>query len=147
MKINVDAAFVPNKGAAGAVAQDHRGNFLGCETTTFDATSSLLAESIAFNLGVSLAKNLALPRVIIEGDAKGVSTAILGDTQNIPWSIRSVVLKIRNESSSFTDIKFQHVPKSANYLAHALCQFAMHDDVIWISMGYHHRACDITSVT
>ncbi|XP_026458701.1 uncharacterized protein LOC113359250 [Papaver somniferum] len=97
VKINVDATFIPNKGAGGAVTQDHR----------------------------------ALPKVVIEGDAKVVSTVIFGETQDIPWSIRLVILKICNESSSFADIKFQHVPKSANYVAHGLYQFTIHDDVIF----------------
>lgn len=47
VKINVESAFIPNNGSAGAIAQDHHGRFLGCASITFDATSSLLAEARA----------------------------------------------------------------------------------------------------
>ncbi|XP_026396122.1 uncharacterized protein LOC113290752 [Papaver somniferum] len=129
IKINVDAAFVPNKGATGAIAQDHDGQFLGCETSTFDATSSLMAESFACKLGISLAKSLSLQHVIIEGDAKNVTSTILGDSRDIPWSIRSVILDIRNEANSLDNIRFIDVPKHVNQLAHNLCQYAMDENV------------------
>ncbi|XP_026416632.1 uncharacterized protein LOC113312080 [Papaver somniferum] len=129
VKISVDAAFIPNNGAAGAVAQDHNGNFLGCATITFDATSSLLAEAIACKLGIEAGIKFGFNKVVIEGDASNVTNAILGASRDISWSIRSVILKVKDAIPSFVDIKFQRVPKNANYLAYELCQYAMHENV------------------
>ncbi|XP_026411046.1 uncharacterized protein LOC113306310 [Papaver somniferum] len=114
IEINVDAAFISNNGAAGAIARDHNGMFLGCVTGTFDSTSSLLAESLACKLGVELGIRFGLTKVIIEGDALNVTAAVLGNVSDIPWSIRSVILEVRELSNSFTDINFVSVPKSAN---------------------------------
>ncbi|XP_026452405.1 uncharacterized protein LOC113352860 [Papaver somniferum] len=84
IKINVDATFIPNKGAAGAVAQDENGRFLGCASTTFDCTSSLLEETIACRLGVEFGLNNNFSRIIIEGDATNVTAAVQGDMWDIP---------------------------------------------------------------
>ncbi|XP_026378146.1 uncharacterized protein LOC113272538 [Papaver somniferum] len=129
VKINVDAAFIPNNGAAGDVAQYHNGNFLECATITFDATSPLLAEKIACKLGVEAGIKFGFNKVVIEGDASNVTDAVLGASRDIPWSIRSVILKVKDAIPYFVYIKFQCVPKSANYLAHELCQYAMHENV------------------
>lgn len=106
VKINTDAALIRNKGTTGAVAQDHRGVFLGRETITFDATSSIMDEAIVCRLGITLAKILSVDNVIFEGDAKNVTTAILGDSRDIPWNICSVIPEIKHEASSFDDAKF-----------------------------------------
>ncbi|XP_026396063.1 uncharacterized protein LOC113290696 [Papaver somniferum] len=132
VKINVDADFIPNNGAAGAVARDQNGNFLGCTSTTFMVTSSLLAEAMACNLGIQLGLRFNFSKIEIEGDAANVTEAVLGEVRNIPWSIRSKILKIKDVVHSFEDVKFQHVPKDVNFLAHSLCQYAMHNNVnIW----------------
>ncbi|XP_026429324.1 uncharacterized protein LOC113325341 [Papaver somniferum] len=112
IKINIDAAFIPNNGAAGAVARDHNGMFLGCGTITFDATSSLLAESIACKLGMKLGQRFSFYRIIIEGDATNVTDTVLGDSRNIPWCINSVIHQIRDAGNSFVDVKFVYVPKA-----------------------------------
>ncbi|RZC71148.1 hypothetical protein C5167_034351 [Papaver somniferum] len=101
----MDADFVPNKGTAGAIAQDHMGYFLGCETITFDATPPLLAESIACRLGVKLVKSLSLTKVVFEGDAKNVTTAILGQSRDIPWSIST---RLRCHSSKWSNAPSLH---------------------------------------
>ncbi|XP_026436928.1 uncharacterized protein LOC113334921 [Papaver somniferum] len=129
VKINVDAAFIPNNGAAGAIARDHNGVFLGCGTCNFDSTSSLLVESLACKLGLELGKRLGLEEFIIEGDATNVTSAVLGEVSQIPWSIRSTILEVRNMASSFINVSFVSFPKNANNVAHVLCQHAMHENV------------------
>ncbi|XP_026447463.1 uncharacterized protein LOC113347985 [Papaver somniferum] len=111
VKINVDAAFVPNNAAAGAIAHDHNGRFVGCETKTFEATSSLLAEAVGCRLGMELGKKFGFKKIIIEGDATNITSAILGEVANIPWSIRYVILEIRDSVALFDDVKFLSVPK------------------------------------
>ncbi|XP_026419822.1 uncharacterized protein LOC113315786 [Papaver somniferum] len=69
IKINVDATFIPNNGAAGVVDRDYEGRFLGCVAITFMETSPLLEESVACRLGVELGKYMNIDRIIIEGDA------------------------------------------------------------------------------
>ncbi|XP_026398426.1 uncharacterized protein LOC113294235 [Papaver somniferum] len=129
IKVHIDAAFIPNNAAAGAVAMDHSSTFMGCAWITFDATSPMLAETIACKLGMEFSLEKGFKKIIIEGDASNVTMAVQGDIRQIPWSIRSEVLKIKDLISSFDNVKFQHVFKSANSMAPLLCQHAMHDSV------------------
>ncbi|XP_026410798.1 uncharacterized protein LOC113306024 [Papaver somniferum] len=137
IKINVDAAFIPNNGAAGAIAKDCNGRFLVCASRTFYCTSSLLAETIACRLGLELGLRHNFPKFIIEGDASNVIVVVLGESRDIPWSISSEVLRIKDYAGLFDDIKFEHVRKSANHLAHKLCQHVFHDNVNnWWNANY-----------
>lgn len=76
-----------------------------------------------------LSKSLRIHNVIIEGDALHVTSAVLGDSRDIPWSIRSVILEIRRSVGSFASVQFQQVPKAVNHLAHLFFQYAMHENV------------------
>ncbi|XP_026432279.1 uncharacterized protein LOC113329640 [Papaver somniferum] len=116
-----------NGNSTGAVARDVNGRFLGCAFITFMETSPLLAKSVACRLGMELGKDLNYDKVIIEGDALNITTAVNGDVQEIPWSIRSEIFKIKDLASLFTVVNFQHVRKSANSMAHDPCQFAFHN--------------------
>ncbi|XP_026410610.1 uncharacterized protein LOC113305828 [Papaver somniferum] len=129
VKINADAAFIPNNGAAGVVARDHNGNFRGCASSKLIATSPLLSEAMDCNLGMQLGNRLNFHKLVIEGDGANFTAAVLGDTRDIPWSIRSEILKTKDAVNLFDDVKFQHVPKNVNFLAHSLCQYGMHNNV------------------
>ncbi|XP_026459079.1 uncharacterized protein LOC113359702 [Papaver somniferum] len=106
IKINVDGAFIPNNADAGEIARDYNGKFMGCGSSTFDAASPLLAEVVACKLGLQLAIMFGFNDAIIEGDASNVTSVVLGEISDIPWSIRSVILEIRDMTGSFAVVKF-----------------------------------------
>lgn len=122
VKINVDATYNNAKGAVAAVAVDSFGYHLGCGSFCFDTFSAAVADAKAYGFGVHLAKRLQLSRIIVEGDASEVPKAVTGNTNEIPWSIRSMVLSIRDRIKEFSEIIFVDVPRDANSIAHDLVQ-------------------------
>lgn len=140
VKINVDAAFRQNKGVVTSVAQDSEGNFLCCITYCFTDTSTLKAEVRAYNLGVYLATSLNLEKVIVEGDAESVSTAINGTINQVPANIKMKIIRAKESYREFQNLVFKSVPRSANEIAHVLCQYANAENVTrsWYTHDPHH---------
>ncbi|XP_026399680.1 uncharacterized protein LOC113295564 [Papaver somniferum] len=124
VKINVDVDFNNGKGAVAAVAIDSNGSHMGSGAICFDTFSAAVAEAKAYGFGMQLAKRLQLSRVIVEGDADEIPKAITGNTNTIPWSLRSTVLSIFDRVKEFSDISFVSVPRDANSITHDLVQYA-----------------------
>lgn len=74
-------------------------------------------------------KILYLEKVIVEGDAKSVSTAINGPMNQAPANIKMEILKAKESCSEFENIVFKSVPRSANEITHVLCQYANEENV------------------
>ncbi|XP_026384091.1 uncharacterized protein LOC113279629 [Papaver somniferum] len=129
VKINVDAAFRLNVGAAAAVAQDSEGRFLGGITYCFSDISPLKTEVRAFNLGISLTQQLNLEKVIVEGDAEGVASAINGPIDQVPANIKMEIMRAKESCFEFQSIVFKSVPRSTNQIAHILCKYAKDENV------------------
>ncbi|KAI3967771.1 hypothetical protein MKX01_039163, partial [Papaver californicum] len=62
----MDTTFNLNRRAATVVARDDKGNFLDCRSICFTDYSSLKEEVRVNNLGIVLARKLALQKVIME---------------------------------------------------------------------------------
>ncbi|XP_026377884.1 uncharacterized protein LOC113272225 [Papaver somniferum] len=135
VKTNVDATYNNGKGAVAAVAVDFFGNHLGCGAICFDTFSAAMAEAKAYGFGIQLARRLQLPRVIVEVDASEIPKAVTGNTNEIPWSIRSTVLSIRDRIKDFSEIKFVVIPRDANSITHDLIQYAISN---YINKWWYH---------
>ncbi|XP_026430297.1 uncharacterized protein LOC113326835 [Papaver somniferum] len=129
IKINVDAAFNNGDAAAMVVARDSFGNHLGSGVICFNTISSTVAEAKDYGLGIHLAKRLQFSKIIVEGDASDIPKSIKGSTNEIPWSIRSTILSIRDHIKDFSEISFTSVPRDVNSLAHDLAQSAVPNNV------------------
>ncbi|XP_026378797.1 uncharacterized protein LOC113273263 [Papaver somniferum] len=135
MKINVDAAYNNGKGVVAAVAVDSFGNHLGCGALCFNTFSATVAEAKAYVFGIQLAKRLQLSRLIVEGDASEIPKAVTGNTNEIPWSLRSTVLSILDRIKDFSEIRFVAIPRDANSIAHDLVQYAISN---FINKWWYH---------
>ncbi|XP_026456362.1 uncharacterized protein LOC113357233 [Papaver somniferum] len=129
IKINVDAAFNNGDAAADAIARDSFGNHLGSGSICFNTVSSTVAEEKAYGLGMQLAKRLQVSKIVVEWDASDIPKAIKGSTNEIPWSIRSTILSIRDHIKDFSEISFTSVPRDVNAIAHDLAQSAISNNV------------------
>lgn len=129
IKVNMDAAFNNGNAAATVVAIDSFGHHLGSASICFNRISSTVAEARAYGLGLQLAGRLQVPRIIVEGDATEIPKAITGNTDEIPWSIRSIILSIRDRVKNFSEFKFTPVSRDVNSIAHDLVQYAISNNV------------------
>ncbi|XP_026378033.1 uncharacterized protein LOC113272410 [Papaver somniferum] len=135
VKINVNATYNNGKGAVAAVAVDSFGNHMGSGAICLDAFSSTVAEAKAYGFGIQLAKKLQLSRIIVEVDAFEISKAVTGNMNEIPWSLRSTVLSIRDCIKDFSEIRFVVIPKDANSITHDLVQYAISN---FINRRWYH---------
>ncbi|KAI3949405.1 hypothetical protein MKW92_016224 [Papaver armeniacum] len=125
IKINVDSSYNNGRGAAAVIARDSSGIYLGSGAFCFDAFSSTVAESKAYGLGIQLARRLQVAKIIVEGDAEEIPKDIIGNSNDIPWSIRSTILSIQDRVKDFSEVSFKVVPRDANSIAHDLVKFAI----------------------
>lgn len=84
-------------GVIAAVAQDSEGRFLGCTTYFFSDTSALKAEVRAYNFGINLARQLYLEKIIMEGDAENVSTAINEPINQVPANVKMKIMRAKKK--------------------------------------------------
>jgi hypothetical protein len=121
VKINTDAgiSLEDRKGGGGGVARSHNA-FLGAWSKPYDGvTDPLVAESLAVRDGIIFAKLRGYPKVILETDCLE-----LVNLWNNHHGSRSAVAPILHELGelvlSFSAFSIQHIPRSANNVAH-LC--------------------------
>ncbi|OVA10290.1 hypothetical protein BVC80_1175g60 [Macleaya cordata] len=125
LKINVDGATTISHSAASAIARDHHGTFQGCGTRCTHPCLVEESEANGFVLGVDLAKRLHIRRCIIEGDSSNIVLYINGPEGKIPWRIRSIFLDIRDSIQHFDSLRFHHVRRTCNHVAHNLAKNAL----------------------
>ncbi|XP_026399210.1 uncharacterized protein LOC113295067 [Papaver somniferum] len=126
VKINVDATLDGGRCAAGVVARDSFGIYLGSGTICFDASSQAVTEAKAYKLGLQLAQRLQLSKIIVRGDATAIPMAITGNIQGIPWCMLSIILYTKDRIKDFSEAtRFIVVPKCANSISHDLYLFAI----------------------
>ncbi|KAF4346609.1 hypothetical protein F8388_011696 [Cannabis sativa] len=73
--INIDASLIQNSMGCGlsAVIRDHKGDLIVAETSFLPSIMSVhLAEAAAIRMGISLAYNKSIPKIIVASDCMGV---------------------------------------------------------------------------
>lgn len=128
IKINVDGAFKGCQGAAGAIARDHRGTFLGCMTKYIEFSSALLSEAIGFELGLQLAERLHLQHASIEGDSATV-VSYISSAHMTDWRIQQEIRSCKYLLSRNTGFNVVYIPRNCNTVAHDLASFALDHEV------------------
>ncbi|KAH7863311.1 hypothetical protein Vadar_016036 [Vaccinium darrowii] len=98
-KINFDGAFVPslNVGGVGVVARADDGSFLFARSRGgLKARSAIVMEGLALRVGVLLAKEQGIRRVVFEGDAKGLIDVLNEPVMqwHMNWPKRDVVWEV-----------------------------------------------------
>ncbi|CAL8989788.1 unnamed protein product [Prunus brigantina] len=107
------------KGSIGIVSRNSSGDWCGGLASPLSCVSSLSAEAAAALCAVHLAKNRGFMKVILETDCKVLFDGISGNHENNSWAILPLIDEIQDVVSTFEEVIWSWVPRSANRAAHA----------------------------
>jgi ribonuclease HI len=136
VKVNVDGAFSKEggTGGGGVVMRDHHGGFLAGSSHFFPRVSDPeRAELLACKMGVELARERGIVRVVLETDCLGAVAKLKG--LELDRSMQGpLVEEIKALLGEFEDIRVTHVRRSCNGVAHVLAQLGCKDMVndVWV---------------
>ncbi|GLT34775.1 hypothetical protein SLA2020_092720 [Shorea laevis] len=118
-KINTDASFTPNSGAAALalVARDASGDICFGKTWSCMASTPLMAEAAAILKAVKLVEDMGLQEVIFESDNQTLISCIQQPTKPVPWEVNSSLLYIRQSCSTHPGFRFSYVSRDGNRVA------------------------------
>lgn len=121
VKLNLDGSWYPGtmKGSIGIVSRNSSGEWCGGLASPLLCVSSLSAEAAAALCALHLARNKGYLRVIMEADCKVLIDCINGIHGNNSWAILPLIDEIHDVVSSFEEVTWSWVPRSANRAAHA----------------------------
>ncbi|CAB4270558.1 unnamed protein product [Prunus armeniaca] len=106
------------KGSIGIVSRNSSGEWCGGLASPLLCVSSLSAEAAAALCALHLAKNRGYLKVILETDCKVLIDGITGNHGNNSWPILPLIDEIHVVVSSFEEVTWSWVPRSANRAAH-----------------------------
>ena len=127
-KANFDAAIFNDVGRAGlgVIIRDSQGLTMAALAQNVQLASSVVEmEALAATRAIELAVELGLDKIISEGDS---SIVIRGLTDQVPnFASLGFLIKEANElANRLTHVKFQHVAREGNSVAHNLARHARH---------------------
>ena len=135
-KTNVDGATFTeiNYCGIGVIIKNERGQVMGAMSKNLPLPLGVMeAEAKAAKEGITLARDLGLGKVIVEGDALTVMSA-LSSLDQPPRSIQKVVEGSLRFLQSFKGWKTLYVSRCSNEAAHQLASHAksISDCIIWV---------------
>ena len=97
------------------------------------ALGALEVEAKAFEEGLQFAGDLGLKQVVLEGDAQGVTDALMG-CSSPPTSIKMITEGIKMQKCNALVWKVNYVRRTYNMTAHFLGRNAqfVSDSVVWV---------------
>ena len=110
----------------GVIIRDSQGLAMAALAQNVQLASSVVEmEALATTRAVELAVEIGLDRIIFEGDS---SIVIRGLTDQVPnFAPLGFLIKEANElANQLTHVKFQHVGREGNSVAHNLARHARH---------------------
>ena len=139
-KINVDGAVFASQKAAGlgAIIRDDRGRVgAAMSKKVLVPLGALEAKAKAFVARLLLARDIGIQDVILEGDSLVIYNALC-EASLPPSSVASVVLGMLDLCKEFRWIKFSHVKRKDNRLAHLLAKYAVgiYDFLVWMEENF-----------
>jgi len=124
--VNVDGAVLKELGncGIGIVIRNERGELMGAMSKKLDiALGALEVEAKAFEEGLQFAGDLGLKQVVLEGDAQGVTDALMG-CSSPPISIKMIIEGIKRQKCNALVWKVSYVRRTYNMAAHLLARNA-----------------------
>ena len=118
----------------GVIIRDDRGRVeAAMSKKVLVPLGALEAEAKAFEAGLLLARDIGIQDVILEGDSLVIYNALC-EASLPPSSVASVVLGMLDLCKKFRLIKFSHVKRKGNRLAHLLAKYAVgiDDFLVWM---------------
>ncbi|KAK9926537.1 hypothetical protein M0R45_023762 [Rubus argutus] len=127
IKVNCDAAWNSTtcRAGLGSVIRDSTSSLLGGLARPTSCGSALIAESKAILEGVKLAKDLEVRKLVVETDSKVIIDNLRNPSTSEDWRICPIIRSIRKLSSSFSDIRWEWIPREANRAAHIAASLAI----------------------
>jgi ribonuclease HI len=127
IKVNCDAAWNSTtcRAGLGSVIRDSSSSLLGGLARPTSCGSALIAESKAILEGVKLAKDLEVRKLVVETDSKVIIDNLRNPSTSEDWRICPIIRSIRKLSSSFSDIRWEWIPREANRAAHIAASLAI----------------------
>lgn len=119
MKINTNGTFdsITKDACLGCIARNHSSKPLGVMGKRFTCYSALEAEALAVEEAVHWACCRGSSRIVTEIDSKIIFETLTTPETHIPWQIRLVLHKIKQEKSKFHMLKTSPVHRSTNQRA------------------------------
>ncbi|KAG8473535.1 hypothetical protein CXB51_035829 [Gossypium anomalum] len=124
IKINFDAAFnkSQHKSVSGIIARNNDGEVMAsCTYPGVNMADPTTAEARACLQAVNMAEELGFQEVDVEGDALTVIRKINLESEYRSY-IRGYIQEIKRKAGSFRSIKFLHIQREANRVAHRLAK-------------------------
>ena len=136
VKINFDGAVFSKdkRSGVGAVIRDENGLVLGsCTKLLPQAYSAVEVEALAAATALTLARDLGMQRVILEGDSLIIIKA-LREEEHFFSPIGLLLEDVRRLSQSFHKLLYSHTKREGNYVAHNLARYAnsIPDFSVWM---------------
>nr|POE78573.1 putative ribonuclease h protein [Quercus suber] len=125
-KVNFNGAMFKDKNLAGlgGVIRNDKGLIMAAFTHTIPLPTSVeMVEVLAARTALSLAKDLCLNKVQLEGDSEVIVNALSKGGMDSS-SFRHIVKDISLLSSAFQCLSFSHTRRLGNKLAHCLARLA-----------------------
>ncbi|KAK9290621.1 hypothetical protein L1049_008793 [Liquidambar formosana] len=136
-KVNADGIVFAESYSVGfgAVVRNHDGQVMAVaskrKTGLFEPSQ---VEAMAFRFAVEFANDLGLRDVDFEGDNVEVMGAL--DSRVVPQTAMGLIIEdaLVTAASSFMSLKFKHVGRKGNEVAHGLAKFAIfvEDVLVWM---------------
>ncbi|MQM04044.1 hypothetical protein Taro_036839 [Colocasia esculenta] len=138
LKLNVDGAFMKTSGAAGGggILRDHEGNMCWAFARAYrDLNSSLAAEAMSLNDGLSICCSKGVSEVLVETDSLNLFQLVTNQISS-QWDLSCIMHDIAMKTLNLK-AEITHVPREANRVADCLASSAMSCThfVIWSSWG------------
>ncbi|MQM20188.1 hypothetical protein Taro_053203 [Colocasia esculenta] len=136
LKLNVDGTFMRTLGTAGGggILRDHEGNMCWAFARAYhDLNSSLAAEAMALNDGLSICCSKGVSEVLVETDSLNLLQLVTKQISS-QWDLTCIMHDIAAKSLNLK-AEIAHVPREANRVADCLASSAMSYPrfVIWSS--------------
>ncbi|MQM17558.1 hypothetical protein Taro_050531 [Colocasia esculenta] len=138
LKLNVDGAFMRTSGTTGGggILRDHEGNMCWAFARAYhDLNSSLAAEAMALNGGLSICCSKGVSEVLVETDSLNLLQLVTNQISS-QWDLSCIMHDIAMKTLNLK-AEIAHVPREANRVADCLASSAMSCTrfVIWSSWG------------
>ncbi|MQM11694.1 hypothetical protein Taro_044603 [Colocasia esculenta] len=147
LKLNVDGAFMRTSGTVGGggILRDHEGNMCWAFARAYhDLNSSLAAEAMALNDGLSICSSKGVSEVLVETDSLNLLQLVTNQISS-QWDLTCIMHDIAVKTLNLK-AEIAHVPREANRVADCLASWEVCGQV-WGVCGLAGWAQDTSSFT